>query len=228
MKLTPSQATAIAHRGSNLLVAASAGAGKTEVLARRCVSLVADPQRPCGIDRLLVVTFTRAAAAELRVRIARMLREEADRSRSGEVRRHLRRQEMLVEAADIGTIDAWCGRIVREHFAEAGVDVRFSVLAEQDAQVLRAKVLDDLLDQIHRGGDALIDEARAWLARGIAPDDRFLHDLIARLNAFREHLINPDQWFERQRVICASPDAERVLAAALAEECGFQHEQLKR
>jgi ATP-dependent helicase/nuclease subunit A len=113
MKLTDSQRAAIDYRGSNLLVAASAGSGKTEVLARRCVALIADPAQPCDVERLLVVTFTRAAAAELRVRIARMLREAAEQSAAAGPRAHLRRQELLVETADIGTIDAWCGRIVR-------------------------------------------------------------------------------------------------------------------
>lgn len=228
MKLTESQRVAIEHRGSNLLVAASAGAGKTEVLARRCLALIADAQQPCGVERLLVVTFTRAAAAELRVRVGRMLREEAEHTRPADLRRHLRRQEALVGAADIGTIDAWCGRIVREHFAEAGVDVAFTVLGEQDARLLRREVLDALFDQFHRGGEPLAEEARAWLARTTAPDDGFLRTLVADLNAFREHLVNPEDWFERQRGASAANDAERLLAAALAEECRFQHEQLER
>ncbi|HQL53478.1 MAG TPA: UvrD-helicase domain-containing protein, partial [Phycisphaerae bacterium] len=118
MNLTASQRRAVEHRGSNLLVSASAGAGKTEVLAQRCVGLIADPQRPCDIDRLLVVTFTRAAAAELRVRIADMLRRTVAHTSAGPLQRHLRRQQLLVQAAEIGTIDAWCGRLVREHFAQ--------------------------------------------------------------------------------------------------------------
>ena len=226
MRLTDSQRTAVGHRGSSLLVAASAGTGKTEVLARRCVDLIADARQPCCIDRLLVVTFTRAAAAELRVRVARMLRDEADQARSDELRRHLRRQAMLVDAADIGTIDAWCGRIVREHFAEAGVDVGFSVLGEQDAKVLRARVLDELFDQIHRGTEPQADEARTWIGRATAPDDGFLRDLVGGLNAFREHLVDPDWWFERQRQACQNDDAAQVLVAALDEECRFQQAQL--
>jgi ATP-dependent helicase/nuclease subunit A len=226
MKLTDSQLAAIAHRGSSLLVAASAGTGKTEVLARRCVSLVADREHPCGIDRLLVVTFTRAAAAELRVRVARMLRQEAERATDRELCRHLRRQEMLVDAADIGTIDAWCGRVLREHFAEAGVDLEFSVLGEEDARLLRDQVLGELLEQIHRAGDSLTQQARAWIARATAPGDEFLRQLVQGLNAFREHLVNSDAWFEQQRVASQRDDTAAVLAAALAEECRFQWEQL--
>ena len=144
MKLTDSQRAAIEHRGSNLLVAASAGAGKTEVLARRCVSLVADPRHPCGIDRLLIVTFTRAAAAELRVRVARMLREVAEQAGAARMRAHLHSQEILVPAADIGTIDSWCARMLREHALEVGIDPTFAVLSEQDAVIMRAAAMDPI------------------------------------------------------------------------------------
>lgn len=226
MKLTPAQQAAVEHRGSSLLVCASAGAGKTEVLARRCAALVADERQPCAVDRLLVVTFTRAAAAELRVRVARLLRAAAPQARTEALRRHLYRQELLVDAADIGTIDAWCGRIVREHSADAGVDVRFSVLSEEQARLLRAATLDELFDWVHRGGDPLADRARAWIARATAPGDRFLRVLVEQLNRYREHLVNPRAWFERQRAACRADDAERVLAMALAEECCFQQQQV--
>lgn len=226
MKLTAAQQAAVEHRGSSLLVCASAGAGKTEVLARRCAALVADERQPCAVDRLLVVTFTRAAAAELRTRVARFLRESAARATSESLRRHLRRQGLLIDAADIGTIDAWCGRIVREHSADAGVDVRFAVLSDEQARLLRAATLDELFDGIHRGGEPLADRAQAWIARAAAPGDRFLRVLVEQLNRYREHLVNPQAWFERQRAACRADDAERVLAAALAEECRFQHRQL--
>ena len=226
MNLTPAQEQVVAHRGSSLLVSASAGAGKTEVLARRCVALVADPRRPCAIEQLLVVTFTRAAAAELRVRIARMLREEAARTPDAALRRHLRRQALLVDAADIGTIDAWCGRLVREHYADAGVDVRFTLLSEEDAHLLRAAALDDLFAWVYASADSLAEEARAWLARGPAPDEGPLRSLVAQLNRFREHLINPDEWLAGQRAAAENDDAAAVLTAALAAECRFQEGEL--
>ncbi len=227
MRLTESQRLVIEHRGCSLLVAASAGAGKTEVLARRCAALVADRQHPCTVDRLLVVTFTRAAAAELRVRVARMLREQAERTTDVALREHLRRQELLVGAADIGTIDSWCGRVVREHFAEAGVDPEFTTLGEEDAHLLRGRVLDELLIWVHQDSAPPAQEARRWIARAAAPDDAFLRRLILCLNRFREHLVDPDVWFARRRAECATDDAAGVLAAALREECHFQCTQLR-
>ena len=207
------------------------------MLAQRCVSLLCDPQQRCGIDRLLVVTFTRAAAAELRVRIAGELRTAAARSMDPQLRRHLRQQELRVEAADIGTIDAWCQRIVREHFAEAGVDLRFTVLSDEDARVLRGTVLDELFTAIHRGSDAWTAAARAWIARAPQPDDAFLRELVLGLSRFREHLVNPEAWFARERARAAAgaadaehavADAADVLAQALGEECAFQRTQLER
>ncbi len=233
MKLTPDQLAAVRHRGSSLLLSASAGSGKTEVLARRCVDLITDTAAPCGVDRLLVVTFTRAAAAELRVRIARMLREAAAEAADAAVRRHLRRQEVLVGAAEIGTIDAWCGRLVREFAPTLGVDPAFTVLSEADAKLLRRAVLDELLSDVHRGAGPFA-AARAWLARAPTPDDRFLRELITRLNVFREHLVNPEPWFAERRAEverlaephAARAEARTVLAAALREECTFQQVQL--
>ncbi len=233
MRLTESQRAAIEHRGASLLVAASAGSGKTEVLARRCVDLIADPRRPCPVERLLVVTFTRAAAAELRVRVARMLREAADDPHHRPVREHLRRQEMLVDAADIGTIDSWCGRLLREHFAEAGVDPAFAVLDEQEAAMLRAETLDALFDWIYReDGDELAARGRAWIRRHERPSDEFLRRLVRALNHAREHLVLPEQWLARQLTACER-DASEVAAAdlrlatgALRTECMFQERQI--
>jgi ATP-dependent helicase/nuclease subunit A len=228
MELTRSQRGAIEHRGSNLLVTASAGAGKTEVLARRCVSLVADEDAPCNIDELLIVTFTRAAAAELRVRVGRMLRAAARETPAGARRRHLLRQALLVDVADIGTIDAWCGQVLRANFATAGIDVDFGVLDTDAAVVLRRQVLDDLLRWVHQDGDPLAVDARAWLRRHTSPQDEFLRGLINTLNRYRENLVDPEAWLAAQREALASDDTAAVLARALRTECTFQREQVER
>ncbi len=226
MKLTPAQQRAIEQRGSHLLLAASAGSGKTEVLARRCVDLIADPREPCGINELLVATFTRAAAAELRVRIGRMLRDAARDTRDDRLRRHLRRQEVLVESADISTIDAWCKRIVREHAGQIGIDPAFALLGEHHGVLLRRQVLDRLMRHVQTADDELAERARAWVQRVARPSDTFLRERITGLNRFREHLINPDAWLADQRAACERNDADAVLAAELRGECAFQINQL--
>ena len=232
MRLTPSQQDAVDWRGASLLLSASAGSGKTEVLARRCAALIADPEHPCNVDRLLVVTFTRAAAAELRVRTARMLRERAEETHDAKLRDHLHRQQVLIDAADIGTIDAWCGRIVRAHAAQANIDAEFSVLGEEDAHLLRRRLLDELFEWVYSADDELAEAARGWLRQHTRPNADFLRDLVTLLNRFRENLVEVDLWFGEQRRHCAQDeqtlrtDARQVLSAALAAECAFLHEQL--
>ncbi len=226
MNLTPAQQRSITHRGSNLLVSASAGSGKTEVLARRCVGLLIDPNHPCPVERLLVVTFTRAAAAELRVRIGRMLGEAAEGCRDARQRAFLRRQALLIDLADIGTIDAWCGRLLREHYAEAGIDPGFGVLGAQDAVLLRRRVLEELFTGIHRGVDDVARAAQDWVRRSPQPNDEFLRQMVLQLNTFREHLVNPEAWFERQATEQGDEPVTRVLCDALRSECAFQSQQL--
>ncbi|MBK9120873.1 MAG: UvrD-helicase domain-containing protein [Phycisphaerales bacterium] len=226
MKLTEVQQRIVAHRGSHLLVAASAGAGKTEVLARRCAALLADETHPCRVEQLLVVTFTRAAAAELRSRVARMLRARAAEVASPELRRHLRRQELLLDAAEIGTIDAWCGRLVREHFSEAGVDVNFRVLAPEEALLLRRRVLGALFDEVHSGAAEWTVPVRAWLGRTATVGPEFLRDYVTTLQRSREQLLNPESWLAAQRAPTDAAMAAHLLAEVLAGECRLQREQL--
>ncbi len=235
MKLTAQQHQAITQRGTTLLLSASAGSGKTEVLARRVAALIADPHDPCPVNRLLVVTFTRAAAAELRTRTARMLRAAAQDARDPPLAAHLRRQEALLDSADIGTLDAWCGRLVREHFAELGVDPAFAVLAPADAALLRARQRERLIDDIRRPQQSeqpdLFTAVQRWTARLPGVNDAWFAETADRLNRFREQLVNPGAWFaaQRQRYAPGSPaqDARAAaeLAAALQTECEFQFHQ---
>lgn len=232
MTPTESQRRAIEHRGSDLLVVASAGSGKTQLLSQRVVELIADPRRPCDVDRLLVVTFTRAAAEELRSRIAGQLRQRIADTPEGPLRTRLTRQEWLLGTAEIGTIDAWCGRLVRENFDRAGVDPDFSMLSEEAAAVLHADALDDLLEWVYASDEADAGAARAWIASTPRPNDAFLADMLRRLHRVRELLLNPEDWLRRQAQACAMKDdearaaAQRGLAEALRADCAFQAEQL--
>ena len=238
MNLTERQQEAVDYRGSNLLVSASAGSGKTEVLARRCAALIADPETPLDVNRLLVVTFTRAAAAELRVRVAKMLRQSAvvaQQTRNRALHEHLRRQQILLDTAEIGTIDGWCARIVRENFAAVpgGIDPSFGILGEEDAALLRRGTLDDLFHWIYTSDAQQAEQAREWLLRGSKPGDFFLRAMIEELNRYREHLVNADTWLARQVAHCGrDTDALRqnvhgMIAGAIRAECAFQQEQIK-
>ena len=104
-KWTPAQKAAIEDRGGSLLVSAAAGSGKTAVLTQRAVQLITDPEHPVDADRLLIVTFTNAAAAELRARIGQALLQLSSQQPGNT---SLRRQRMLLQRAPICTIDAFC------------------------------------------------------------------------------------------------------------------------
>ncbi|MCH7873542.1 MAG: UvrD-helicase domain-containing protein, partial [Planctomycetes bacterium] len=227
MNLTPNQAAAVEHRGSNLLVSASAGSGKTEVLARRCISLISDDG--CDVDQLLVVTFTRAAAAELRVRIANKLHElVAAPDLPRPLRDHLRRQAVLVDSADICTLDSWCGRVVREHFGIAGVDPGFTTLDDEQARLLRHQVLDQLFESVYAGDCDCAATAADWLARNASTNDGFLREMVLGLDRALNQLVSPAAWFDAQLrdherdQTALIADARRVLAAALADEIDQQ------
>jgi ATP-dependent helicase/nuclease subunit A len=153
---TAPQRAAIEHTHGDLLVSAAAGSGKTAVLAERCARLVteppprdAPPSTPrTGVDNLLVLTFTEAAAAEMRGRIADAIRAKLRTAPSRELP-WLRRQVTMVDRAAISTLHAFCMRILRQHFHEANVDPAFDIIDEEEARLLQDDVLNQLLVQWH-------------------------------------------------------------------------------
>lgn len=137
MRWTAEQQSAIEARNPAVLVSAAAGSGKTAVLVERVLSLLREGKR---IDRMLIVTFTRAAAGEMRERIGRVLEEEAAENA------HLRRQQMRLQRADICTLHVFCSRVLREHFEAAGIDPLARIADEEKLNALRQKALDDVLE----------------------------------------------------------------------------------
>src|SRR5437763_12399539 len=120
-KWTEAQQRAIRTTGTSLLVSAAAGSGKTAVLAERCAYLVCDAKPPCDVDQLLVVTFTEAAAAEMKHRIETVLRDRlAGRQDDDDPR--LVRQLALVERAQVSTLHGFCARLLRQNFHLLGLD----------------------------------------------------------------------------------------------------------
>lgn len=150
VRWTPAQAAAIDDRGGTLLVSAAAGSGKTAVLVERAVQLLTDSETPVAADRLLIVTFTRAAAEELRGRIAQRLAEEsAKEPRSA----FLRRQRILLGRAPICTIDAYCQQLLRRYFSELNLPPDFTLADEATAHALRQNALSEVLEQLYEDAD---------------------------------------------------------------------------
>lgn len=146
IQFTPSQAAAIGARGGSLLVSAAAGSGKTRVLVERVVGLITDPQHPVEADSLLIMTFTNAAAAKLRADIATRLADEV-RAHPENVR--LRRQQLLLQRASIGTIDAFCLHFVQQHFAALDVPPDFETAEEADLARIEQETLADVLEEAY-------------------------------------------------------------------------------
>ena len=149
-KWTPAQRAAIEDRGGALLVSAAAGSGKTAVLTERAVRLITDPEHPVDADRLLIVTFTNAAAAELRARIGQALLK---RSQAEPGNGALRRQRMLLQRAPICTIDAFCLDLLRKHFQALDIPPDFSSADPGSVELLRASALSETLENSYRDPD---------------------------------------------------------------------------
>ncbi|GAW91170.1 helicase-exonuclease AddAB subunit AddA [Calderihabitans maritimus] len=146
---TEPQWEAIVTRGTNLLVSAAAGAGKTAVLVERIIHLITGPD-PVEINRLLVVTFTEAAAAEMRQRIGKALEEALERDPDNA---YLRRQRALLNQASISTIHSFCLEVIRRYYYRLDLDPAFRVADENEAALLRLETVDDLFEELYASRD---------------------------------------------------------------------------
>ena len=164
VQLTPQQAQAVTNRGGSLLVSAAAGSGKTKVLVERVFSYLTEEH--CHIDDFLIITFTRAAAAELRSKLASELAKRVAQSPEDE---HLRRQMFRVYQADIKTVDGFCASLLREHVhllepvEGRSLTPDFRVLDEAEARLLKERALERTLESFYEDIESG-DEAFALLA----------------------------------------------------------------
>ncbi len=190
---TKEQLLAIKSRDGEVLLGASAGSGKTGVLAERCVDLLL--HKSCEVDEMLVVTFTDAAAAEMRARIGKRL-GECVRGNPGDV--FLRRQYALLDKAHISTIHAFCMGLLREYFYELGIDGGFKVMDAEEARLLQLETARDLLEEYYEqigagdgGNDAFCKLVESY---GPGVDDGSLVGLLVRLHNFLDTLEDRQEW----------------------------------
>lgn len=146
IQFTPAQAAAIQARGGSLLVSAAAGSGKTRVLVERVAGLITDPDHPVDADSLLIMTFTNAAAAKLRADITKRLAAEI-RQHPQDVR--LRRQQMRLQRASIGTVDAFCLHFVQQNFSALDVPPDFTIADDATLVRLQQETLSAVLEQAY-------------------------------------------------------------------------------
>ena len=211
---TEEQRKVIRHREGDLLVSAAAGSGKTAVLVQHILSRLTDPEHPLDVDHMLVVTFTNAAAAEMRDRIGRALDAALEADPGNDA---LQRQRSLLLHAHISTIDSFCMWLVRNHFHQLDLDPDFRIADEGERRLLREDVLRELLEEKFQEGDAAFLQFADSYA-GAKSDDN-LKEMIFSLYDFAQSAPYPERWLAD----CAAAFGE---GAASLDEMAFPGELL--
>ena len=188
---TTEQQQVIDLRNRNILVSAAAGSGKTAVLVERIVKIITDKNHPVDIDHLLIVTFTNAAAAEMRERIGNAIEKALDEQPEDE---HLLRQLTLIHNAQITTIDSFCLYVVRNHFHEIDLEPNFRIGDEGELKLLREDVLGKVLEQNYEEPSEAFSDFVEGYASGRT--DAALNEMILQLYEFSRSYPWPEKWLD--------------------------------
>jgi len=190
--LTPAQQQAVAARG-NVLVMAGAGTGKTHTLVERCLDCIGNER--AALDEILVVTFTEAAAAEMKQRLRHVLEEK---SRENPDDSFFAEQLALFDAAHIGTLHGFCFKLVREHFYELGLDPQPTVLDEGEARLLADETLEEVLQEQYEGRDKFAASVQSLIQTyGGARDER-IRSLVLHLHHYAQTRPDAEGWLAGQ------------------------------
>ena len=192
-KLTPQQAQAVHDRGGKLLVSAAAGSGKTKVLVDRLLSYLTDPTDPANLDEFLIITYTKAAASELRGKIAAKLTERIAEEPEN---RHLQKQMQRLFLTKISTVHGFCSDLLREYAYRLDIAADFRVADENECRELRETVLADLLDGAY-GASEENPDFRAFVdTQGLGRTDALVPELLQKVyDSARCHL-DPEGWLD--------------------------------
>ena len=213
MKFTPEQKRVIELHNSNILVSAAAGSGKTAVLVERIIRMICDGEHPADIDRLLIVTFTNAAAAEMRERIAAGIAARLEADPGNE---HIQKQSALLHNAQITTIDSFSLFLIRNHFNEIGLDPDFRVADEGEIKLLQQEVLAQLLEDAYAGN--FVPEALEQFHACVeyfCPGGResVLEQHILNLSRYAGSFPWPAEWLEERKNDYAAGDMEALVCS---------------
>ncbi len=188
---TEDQKKVIDLRDRNILVSAAAGSGKTAVLVERIMEMICDQKHPVDVDRLLVVTFTKAAAAEMKERVGAAIRKRLEEQPNNG---YLQKQETLVHHAQITTIDSFCSYILRNHFEQIDLDPAFRVADEGELKLLKKDLVKELLEEEYENKRERFLHFVECYASG--KNDEVLEDLILKLYEFSTSDPFPEEWLE--------------------------------
>ena len=209
-KWTDEQKKVIETRHRNLLVSAAAGSGKTAVLVERIIRMITDPEQPVDIDKLLVMTFTNAAAAEMRERVETALGKLLDEYPGD---KNLERQNTLIHHAKITTIDSFCLNLLREHFHDLDLDPGFRVADEGELLLLKADVMKELLEEYYGREDERFLKFVDTYATGRT--DGGLEEYILKVWEFSQSNPWPGEWIAAcRKELRAGEDGESMEETA--------------
>lgn len=206
MEFTPKQQEVITTRNKNILVSAAAGSGKTSVLVERILSMITDAESPVDIDRFLIVTFTSAAASEMRERIHRTILSRLEACPSDA---NLQKQSTLIHNAQITTIDSFCLFLLRNHFHEIGLDPAFRVGDPGEIKLMEKEVLQQTLEAFYCEGESEF----LYFSQAYCPDgkDGKIEKLVEDLYQFSMSHPWPEEWLTECEEKIGSLDETQIL-----------------
>jgi helicase-exonuclease AddAB, AddA subunit, Firmicutes type len=217
------QTEAITQNGCNLLVAAAAGSGKTAVLVERIIRKIIDPVNPLDIDKLLVVTFTNAAAMEMRERIGLALEKALDGNpQSG----HLQRQLALLDKASITTLHSFCLNVVKSNFHILELDPVFRIAEETETTLMKLDILEELFDDKYEDTNTDKNFYKLVECYGGGKSDQGLQEMVISLFEFIQSHPWPERWLEEHveelrlpadADLCRTPWGSIILQNVAAE-----------
>ncbi len=201
--LTPAQQAAILNRGGKLLVSAAAGSGKTMVLVERLVHYIMDPVDPADIDDFLIITYTKAAAAELRSKIAaRLSKLIAEQPHN----RHLQQQMQRLYLAKISTVHGFCTDVLRQYAHRLDITADFRVADEGECTELQLRALQNVLEAAYESAEENKNFREFVDSQGLGRDDRQIPEIVLKVYGSARCHLDPGSWLDW----CASNDADGV------------------
>lgn len=190
-KWTKNQINAIYSTGGTVLVSAAAGSGKTSVLVQRVIERITDEKNPIDLDKFLIVTFTNAAAQEMKDRILKSL---SDLILKNPKDLNLHKQQMLIKSASIGTIHSFCNNLVKENFYKLGISPNFRISTESELVSLKEKALENTFDYFYSFENEKFTEVLNVFSGEKSREK--IEDIIQKISYFMDSLPFPEKWFE--------------------------------
>jgi len=230
LKLTPQQQSVVDHRGDALLVSAAAGSGKTKVLVDRLLQMVCDNYDPCNIDDFLIITYTEAAASELRGKIIKAI---GSMLANDPANKHLRKQLTRIYSAQISTVHSFCAGLLRNYAYMLDIPSDFRIGDQNECRQLQTRAMDDILSSAYEELDKHPEVRKLFESIGYGRNDRKTVSLILEAYQKVQCHPDPDSWMEacRQMISCdgANSVSDTVWGKYLLKDMSsFLHQQTAR